>query len=345
MLESISDHELLARLGALRRRERETTTEILRHLNEVERRKLHLKLGHSSLFDYCTRHLKYSESAAGRRVQAARCLRQFPRVAILLERGEVNLMTLGLVANILTPQSADELLERIRGKTQREVEAIASTFRPAVRLRDRVQHVTVPAPPHPAPAAPAPTPVEVVPPEKDFTNSQTGSEKTPTINKTVSKLYIQFLADDAFMTKYHEACALLSNRLAHVSFESVLGAVLDEFIARHSPAKREERRESRKTLATRKASVREHDPRAIPQKTRDAVFVRDKGRCTYVGKTGQRCGETRNLHVDHITPVARNGAGEITNLRLLCARHNQLEAARVLGEGFMKPQGRHAPTS
>ena len=70
-LSGLTDHELLARVQKLRGGERETTLEILRHLNEVERRKLHLTLGYSSMFVYCTEHLCYSESSAGRRVQSA----------------------------------------------------------------------------------------------------------------------------------------------------------------------------------------------------------------------------------------------------------------------------------
>jgi len=36
------------------------TLRILHYLIEIERRKLHLLLGHSSMFDYCTRGLDYS---------------------------------------------------------------------------------------------------------------------------------------------------------------------------------------------------------------------------------------------------------------------------------------------
>jgi len=48
------------------RRERGVTLRILHYLIEIERRKLHLLLGRSSMFDYCTRGLGYSESAAWR---------------------------------------------------------------------------------------------------------------------------------------------------------------------------------------------------------------------------------------------------------------------------------------
>ena len=86
VLSGLSDRELLARVKVLVSQERATTLEILVHLNEVERRRLHLRLGYPSLFEYCTRHLGYSSSAAGRRIHAARCVRDYPEIYGLLEK-------------------------------------------------------------------------------------------------------------------------------------------------------------------------------------------------------------------------------------------------------------------
>jgi hypothetical protein len=145
-LSALNDRELLARLESLCRREREVTLDVLRHLNEVERRKLYLRLGYSSMFVYCTHALRYSESAAGRRIAAARCMRRVPCVEALLERREVSLMSLGLIERVLTPENAPELLERIRGKSKLEVERVVAQYRPEVAVRDRVRPIQVPAP-------------------------------------------------------------------------------------------------------------------------------------------------------------------------------------------------------
>lgn len=66
-----TDHELCHRLEVLVARERGLTCEIVLHLVEAGRCRLHCKAGYSSLFDYYTRGLGYSESAAGRRIRAA----------------------------------------------------------------------------------------------------------------------------------------------------------------------------------------------------------------------------------------------------------------------------------
>ncbi|UCH83584.1 MAG: HNH endonuclease, partial [Candidatus Latescibacterota bacterium] len=47
---------------------------------------------------------------------------------------------------------------------------------------------------------------------------------------------------------------------------------------------------------------------------------------------------TWGLEIDHIEPHARGGANAANNLRLLCGRHNRLEAKRVLG---VRISGRH----
>jgi 5-methylcytosine-specific restriction endonuclease McrA len=292
------------------------------------------------MFAYCTGHLRYSESAAGRRLQVARALLQFPEIGLFLERGEVTVVTVSQIAGALTKSTANELIEKIRGKTQADVEAIASAFRPPVALRDRVQHVTVPA----APAASSESRV-LVNPEAIY--SHCGSEKRP--NAVVSKLYIQFLADESFMEKYKEACALLSNRIPELSFETVFGELLKEFIERHAPRARQVRRErraaNRPAAIPAKPSPRTSGRSPIPARTRDAVFARDQGQCTYVGAGGRRCNETRRLHVDHVIPVAHGGTHDATNLRLLCAQHNQFEADRVLGKGIMDPYRRRNPAA
>jgi 5-methylcytosine-specific restriction endonuclease McrA len=345
MLVSIPDRALIAQIEELRCSEREASVDFLHHLNEVERRSLHLRLGYPSLFAYCTGHLRYSESDAARRVQVARCLGRFPAVGPLLQTGEINLMTLGLVANLLTDATVDQWLARIRGKSQREVEAIAATVRPPVTLRDRARlvHVAVPTP-HPLPLAPAsPPPAGSPAPEAPApllaphppaaaspAHSRTGGEPQRTPVATQPRVYIQFLADQSFMAKYRTATELLSNRLPRLTFEAVFVALIEDFIRRHEPAARHQRRE---LAAARAPHTRDRAP--IPARTRDAVFARDGGRCTFVGSDGKRCDAAIHLHVDHIKPVARGGSNDLANLRLLCARHNQLQAERLLGRGVM----------
>ena len=65
-LRNLGDKNLIARLERLRGEERAVQVAILRHLNELERRRLYLPMGYASLFEFCTSRLCYSRSSAGR---------------------------------------------------------------------------------------------------------------------------------------------------------------------------------------------------------------------------------------------------------------------------------------
>jgi len=410
-LSGLSDRELLSRVKELVSRERAVTLEVLVHLIEVERRKLHLGLGYASMFDYCTRHFGYSSSAASRRIQSARCIRDYPEVYGLLEKNEVNLSSVSLVVSILTKENKENLLMRMRNKSQKEVEAMVADYKPPVSLRDRARPVCVAVASSTAIGAPGSPPSDgsaATPPggdrkllfsamgsEDGHTASQTqrtsgcdssrcGSEKRPNSvggpPRLERKFQVQFLASERFMKKFERAKALLSNRNGKPSYEAVLEAALDEFLKDHDPGEREQRREERREKAEARTKSGERaakrivrsraacrnwgagggqvdgplfrrragdqpttrvpadggSTRHIPATVRDAVFARDKGRCTFVGSTGERCDATHNLQIDHIVPYARGGTNTLDNLRLLCERHNKHEAERVLGANSVR---------
>ncbi|PYQ39797.1 MAG: HNH endonuclease, partial [Acidobacteria bacterium] len=73
---SLSDHDLLARIGVLAGNEREATVELVAHLAVLDARPaLFAAEGHGSLFTYCTEMLRLSEDATCNRIHAARACR------------------------------------------------------------------------------------------------------------------------------------------------------------------------------------------------------------------------------------------------------------------------------
>jgi 5-methylcytosine-specific restriction endonuclease McrA len=348
----LTDRQLLNHVLLAARAERAMTTRVLHHLNEIERRKLYLELGYSSLFDYCTRRLKYSASAAGRRVQAARCIRRHLEVALLLYERELSLSTISLVAPVLTDHNKSSILERVRGKSHREVERVVSEYRPPIALRDRVRPVRVPVP--------RPVDVDRVVLERELERIAPGIRgATPGAGSVVTeqKLFVQFLASNDLIEKFEEVRDLLSNRCADGTFAEVLEVVLADFLERHSPSAKRERRKRCQTKENRQrddhrgraSEEKNHsrrragttnpsrqESRAIPSEIRDEVFARDEGQCTFVARDGTRCGSRRSLQIDHIRPFAAGGTHDPTNLRLLCAKHNRLAAEHTLGRHVMQ---------
>src|SRR5881296_3910702 len=84
-------------------------------------------------------------------------------------------------------------------------------------------------------------------------------------------------------------------------------------------------------LAKKKFSATEHPhpsratapgSRHIPAEVKRAVWLRDLGRCTFVGTNNRRCMSRGFLEFDHIVPFAVGGEATVENLRLLCKKHN-----------------------
>ena len=373
-LKGISDRELLSRIRKLSETERATVLSILAHLIEIDRRRLYLPRGYSSLFEFCVKHLGYSESTAGRRIAIARCIRDFPGVYRLLARGKTNFSNVAKISGIITPGNAERLLAGIEGRSSREVDLIVSRHKPKSSIRDRVRPVYVMTELEvPVDTSRVGTSIEAGSGKKSTPN--VGSEKSPNSGKPATesrmvleqRFKVEFGVDPEFLEKLERVRSLLSTKHhAKLEFEELFEVLIDEYIERHSPEgriRRKTEREKRKSSAGQKdqrssqkptkpsqarhtlpkhpqnssrSPQKREDSRYISRSVRDEVYARDKGRCTFVSPVGKRCGSKWDLQIDHIIPFARGGDNSAGNLRLLCAKHNRLEAERAFGEKHME---------
>ena len=385
-LKSVSDKSLLSRTRKLSERERETVLSILVHLIEIDRRRLYLPLGYSSLYALCLKELKYSESVAGRRIAVVRCIRRFPRAYRALASGKVNMTNLDRISGIMTDENEKELLRSIVGATNKQVDSLVGRHRPKSVIRDRVRPVYVRTEIRVAGAGSADDSKNDASKSLDGRAGVTptgGSGKSPKLrkregNKDVAEatesgseaaamtvleemFEIKFGASQEFIDKIAKMRSLLSTKYhRNIEFEELFSIVMDEYIERHSPEgriRRKEKREQKKAAKSLKGEAKKvaettkkpsdkpsknsksgikEVSRYIPRRVRDEVHVRDKGRCTYVSPGGRRCGATADLQIDHIVPFARGGDNSPSNLRLLCGKHNRLEAERVYGKEKME---------
>jgi hypothetical protein len=76
--------------------------------------------------------------------------------------------------------------------------------------------------------------------------------------------------------------------------------------------------------------------RWVPTAVRWAVYLRDGGRCSFLGNDGHRCNSTYQLEFDHWRAFSLGGEHSVTNCRLFCSRHNRYEAERTLGARLMR---------
>ncbi len=135
------------------RSERKITNAILRDIVFSEDRKLHLELGFSSLFDWLTRGHGYSESAAQRRIQAARLLRSIPSISDKLESGATNLTNISRAQTVfraqektgvkLSTEDKMQAIEQIENKSGLETEQTLLGLFPEAAATIRLEHKTV----------------------------------------------------------------------------------------------------------------------------------------------------------------------------------------------------------
>ncbi|HUV37092.1 MAG TPA: HNH endonuclease signature motif containing protein [Patescibacteria group bacterium] len=147
------------------------------------------------------------------------------------------------------------------------------------------------------------------------------------------KFKLQFAVDPAFMEKFKRVRSLLSTKYPNLSnFEMIFEK--NETVQNKKPAGGDngagcrDHGESDKKGKKRGSTER---TRHIQQAVRDQVFVRDGGRCAFIGTGGKRCEETGNREIDHSIPYAKGGDNSPENLRLLCATHNRLAAEKEYG--------------
>jgi hypothetical protein len=91
------------------------------------------------------------------------------------------------------------------------------------------------------------------------------------------------------------------------------------------------RRKFAATEAPRRSAGATPGSRHVPAEVKRAVWLRDLGRCAFVGDHGRRCYERAFLEFHHVKPYAVGGEATLANVQLRCRQHNQYEARLYFG--------------
>ena len=364
-LTHLADQVLLRELASLVAQDRATTADLLAHIAEVDARRLFRRMDCASMHDYCERKLGLSTDAAGRRIQAARLARRYPEIFPAVADGRLSLTAVCLLSPVLEHAEPTELLAAAAHKTKDELllllaERFPKPNVPTSLLPIHVQRTPAPCvaatlsgpitPAGPLPVSEAtgtesgvPSAAAVSAPDPEHALAhvgsspmqQTGVSMVPVIYRSqlipLSPGFRKFTGtfDDETVDLLLRAQALLGHTLPSSDYVEVLKRLLQDWVRAA---------ECRKYGLTEKPRERRSagNGRYVPAEVKRAVVKRDGGRCTFVGDDKRRCGTRKDLEFDHVTPVAKGGRTTVENLRLRCRRHNQVEADRVFGEGFME---------
>jgi 5-methylcytosine-specific restriction endonuclease McrA len=345
----LSNPEIRQRLLAKVAADWVNEADILVLLAEADLRKMYLDEGYPSMHAYCIGFFHFSRDVASQRIHAARAARDYPVLFTAVEEGRLHLSAVRLIAPHLTPDNVDELVAASTHRTCEEIEELIvrrfvrlETLRegssPGERLspsgslpkegsspssHDLASMVSQHAVRHIGPEA---MDLGQVAPERGVVAAprQPAPKPEPSVWVALSKRAHE---------KLQYAQALLSHTFADASL--VMERALDDLIAKA---------EKQKFAATEKPRAPRDStrPRCIPAHVRRAVWKRDGGQCTFVSGSGRRCAARKLLEYDHIDPVARGGKATVDRMRLRCRGHNQREAERAFGAGFMEKKREEA---
>jgi hypothetical protein len=313
--------------------------------SELESRALHLRLGHGSLFSYCREVLALSEHEAYGRIEAARAARRFPVILNLLSEGAVNLTSVRLLAPHLTPDNHEALLKEARGKRRVDVETMVARLAPrpdiATSIRRLPASVTATPAARPVSAtaseaagvrpslSPSAPPAQASAPPPALT-----SPPRPTVTPLAPDRYrLQVTIGGDVVEKLKAARDLLRHAIPSGDDEAIIDRALTallENLARQRFAATDRPRPSRAPAP---------GSRHVPAEVKRAVWLRDLGRCAFVGSAGRRCDERAFLEFHHLRPFAVGGEATAENIELRCRRHNQHEAV-----AYFRPEAFDADT-
>ncbi len=337
--------EFTVRLQDLLRRERLALADFLVAVADFDRKRLWAELGYTSLFYFLHRELGLSKGAAHYRKTAAELIQRFPEIVEPLRDGRLRITTVVELAKVITPENRGEILPRFFELSRSAAKEVRAELRPADSppRRDVVTAArTGPAPAFAFSAFPAPDLGQLVQPANQPKEGVTAAEplrsSPATAPRTAPLVVDPLTADESrvhvtvsrrFLKKLDAARDALSHSHPGAGIEEILEAGLDLLLDRAAKRKGLVKRPRRTQL--RPSSAPDH----VPAHVRRAVWERDGGRCQFRLASGEICGSTHRLEIDHITPRALGGPSTVENCRIACRPHNGVAARQVFGDAWM----------
>ena len=241
---ALSDDRLLERTKELSGIEHHLEVVVIDHLREIQKRRLYLRRGFSSLFDYAVRELGYSDAAAWRRLKAMRLCADIDGVRERLQDGS---MTLNAAAQL---QNAFDRQERNRDRAARSAPG-RNGFEAAARSQDG----SAPAPEPAQPAERKPAPVLDRSARRALVEQAAGkssrqvmrllAEVDPELAAPADRVRplgagrweLKAVIDDECQRGLERLKGLLSHVDPHMTLGQIVARLVQEGLDRHDPAR------------------------------------------------------------------------------------------------------------
>lgn len=283
-LKLLSKSELILSTVAAVKTERLSTLQVLHHFCEIERRRLYLEKGYSSLFDMAVKYFGFSASGAQRRIYSMRLIQDMPEAEIKIKNGELTLTTAASVQTYfkaskrLPKAERKEVLSSCLNKSSREVDKELASRQPAKDKRDDIRY--------------------------------TDADRL--------RLSLNISED------LYEKLEKLKHRWGVKKVEDVINRLADTELSSSTVSVADRGRESEKSVATLPAPVVQtrYIPKVTRRIV--AKRNQEKRCVYKDPITQTQCEESNKLQFDHIKPYSKGGPNLAENLRLMCGHHNRL---------------------
>jgi hypothetical protein len=248
----------------------------------------------------------------------------------MVRRGELHLSGVHQLAGYLTEQNHEEVLERAKYRSMREIDLLIAEISPQPDRPSVLRELSLEAESGEETGADTTT----GPSRKDLVPANALRNMTIPLSPRRYRLHVTI--GQPAKEALEELQDLLSHRIPNgdpaLVVEQALAALLAE-------TKKQRAALAKRPRPPKKPSKR---TRVIPAHVRREVFERDEGRCAFVNVDGRRCDSAWQVELHHRVPFGRNGPHTAENVELRCRAHNQHEAELEYGKKFMGKRRRSA---
>ncbi len=284
---------------------------LLRVIEVVSERELHLDCGLPSLYSYCTRLLHISDGIAYALIAVINKGKEVPELIAAVESGKVSLSKAKKICSVITPKNHKEWIDLATYETSRVIERCVAGANPKEAVKESAQYKS--ADRIEFKLGVSEEWMELLGTTKDLLSQK----QSRAVTSEEALLFVMREFNDK-----HNPVKKAERAMARVQKKAALDLqkAKTELAEQQCPGTVTPSESADKKPMMAKSIKR----KPLKRLTIHAVNHRDQGQCTHVSEFG-RCEERRWLDHHHIIPVSQSGSNEIENLTTLCHAHHKMQ--------------------